>query len=272
MDIVGILGRNVINKAVWQIDYKRHIIILTNSRDSLAQQANKKTFNFYSINNGTPKIRLSMDSTFLGEAELDTGSSGGINLPKEDMPNSINSNNFIKLYGVNNGLFSEIMDTVQTTIVPVLKLGESADIKNALITFNSHLPFALIGNRFLRDYIVTIDWKYQELTLASFQPSSDNLYNNFGFTPKFKDGKIIIGSIIENSAAFNAGLKLNEPILQINQIDLRQANQSDYCELIKNWFKVNNKELSVIVLKENKEIKYTLIKTDLINSIIKAQN
>lgn len=266
LDVVGILGRNVMNKAVWQIDYKRHVMTLTNSRDSLIQIANNQTFRFYSYKNGTPKIRLSIDSIFLGEAELDTGSNGGINLPKAHLPESLKSNNFIKLYGITNGLFSENLETAETTIIPHLKMGDSCEIKNALITYNSILPFALIGNRFLRDYIVTIDWQHQNISLANFREDSDYLRNNFGFLPKFKEGKIIIGSIIENSDAFKAGLRLNDSILQLNQLDLRKATQTDYCHLIENWFNNKYNQLEIIVLKNNKEVKYTLLKTNLIET------
>jgi hypothetical protein len=268
VDVVGILGANMMNKAVWQIDYQRHTITLTNSSDSLTQPINKQVVSFYAVGKGTPKIRLSSDSTYLDEAELDTGSNGGINLSKDVLPSRFESQNFVKILGNTNGLFTSRNDTSATTIIPNLVLGDRLTVQNAVVTFNSTMPFALIGNHFLRNYLVTIDWKYRNITLGELPFKADLRFDNFGFSPKFKEGKLIIGSITENSAAFKAGLYLNEQILQINRTNFRYATHDDYCALIQNWNKIPEPEMTITVLKDNKEVTRTLIKENLLITIL----
>jgi hypothetical protein len=74
VDIVGILGANAMNKAVWQIDFQQKKIILTNSKDSLAQRTDNQIFSFYAQGKKTPKIRLSVAGNYITEADFDTGS------------------------------------------------------------------------------------------------------------------------------------------------------------------------------------------------------
>lgn len=272
IDFVGILGANVMNKAVWQIDYKRKVITLTDSRDSLLQKDNQKTFNFYSEGKGTPKIRVSVNDDYLDEAELDTGSSGGLELTKQKLSHFTTSK-FISLYGSIFSLFSNKLDTTQITVLPIIKLGRDFEVPNTLVSFSSGLSRPLlIGNAFLKDYLVTIDWKRREITLSPAQSNVENQNNTYGFSPKLKDGKIIIGSIYENLAADKAGFKLNDEIVQINEVDFRHASYNDYCQLIQNWKDRKDKEISITVRQGNMEIKRILTQSNIKELILNSQN
>lgn len=220
LDFDGIIGANVMNKAVWQIDYSRKIIILTDSKDSLHQSIDAKSFYFNATGKGTPMLSLSINDQYIGEGRFDTGSNGGIDLPEKDIVTADTTNAFIVKHGFSSGLFADRLESSRTTIAN-FKIGSNFELENTLVTFNKGLPYAIIGNKLMRDYVVTIDWKYQEITLSSFKPNKERRYHTFGFSPSFKDGIIVIGSIYKNSSADLEGLKINDQIVQINTIDCK---------------------------------------------------
>jgi hypothetical protein len=268
VDIVGILGANAMNKAVWQIDFQQKKIILTNSKDSLAQRTDNQIFSFYAQGNKTPKIRLSVAGNYITEADFDTGSNGSISLPKNFIQNVAPLSTFVKKYGITNTLFSSSVDTSYTTILPTLTIGNDLEIKNSITSFDHHLLYALIGTQFLKDYLVTIDWKYQEITLAAFKPNLENSFHTFGFSPLFTGDKIIIGALTEQAAAYNAGLKLGDKILKINQLDFQNLNQNDFCSIQQSMRNNRDTTLSIKVQREHQSIERILIKTNLLETVL----
>jgi predicted aspartyl protease len=268
IDFVGILGANVMNKCVWQIDYQKKIIILTDSRDSLMQSSSRKTFDFYAEGKKTPKIRLSIDGKYIDEVLLDTGSNGGVDLPEKHLQDIGITNKFIIRNSMISGLLSESIETSKTTIIPKLTLGRGTEIENSFLTFNKISPSALIGNRFLQDYLVTIDWKYQEITLVSTQKNKSSINSTFGFSCRLKEQILVIGSLTENSSADKAGLKINDEILQIDEKNYRNFNYSDYCELLENEIEEKTNELLITVKRGDKEMQVKVYKTDLVNEVL----
>lgn len=268
IDFVGIIGANVMNKSVWQIDYQNKTIILTDSRDSLSQPNNKRTFDFNAVGKKTPSIRLSIDGKFIDELSLDTGSSGGMDLPEKDLQNLNTTHKFIIQKAMSSGLFSEHIEASQTTIIPTLTLGQDVEIENSFLTFNKNLPQGLIGNLFLQDYLLTIDWRYQEITLGATQKKTSSLFSTFGFFAGIKAETLVIGSLIEQSSADRAGLKLFDQILQIGERSFRNFSHSDYCELLENGIGEKENELSITVKRGDQEIRVKLHKTDLVNEVL----
>ena len=268
LDFDGIIGANVMNKFVWQIDYSRKIITLTDSRDSLAHPSDARTIDFNATGKGTPMLGLSINGQYIGEGKLDTGSNGGIDLPIKDLVTVDSVNRFIVKQGFSSGLFADRLESSKTTIISNLQIGSDFEIENALVTFNKALPYALIGNKFLRNYLVTIDWNYQEVTLSSFKPHKDRKHHTFGFTPALKEGKIVIGSIYEDSSADREGLKLNDQIVQINAIDFRNSTHESFCELLNNASLKDAAELTITVKRDEEEIKRVLTKQDLVKDVL----
>lgn len=264
----GIIGANVMNKAIWQIDYARKVIVLTSSRDSLHHPADAKSIDFSATGKGTPMLSISINGKYVGEAQFDTGSNGGIDLPQKDIAFVDSASAFIVKHGLKNGVFADKLESSRTTIVPKFKIGYDFEIDSTLATFNKVLPYALIGNKFMRNYVVTIDWIHQEIILSSFKPSKERRYHTFGFTPSFKDGHIVIGSIYENSPADLKGLKINDQIVQINGLDLSDSNYVSYCELLHLQVLKSNTELTITVRRADKEITQVLTKQDLIMDVL----
>lgn len=264
MEVSGLLGANVMNKGVWHIDYRNQKITISDSRDSIPLQDNKHVIGFTSSGSGTPLVRLSSNGKYLGEARLDTGNSGDFEISKSSASPLLPLKKSIKRYGFTSGVFGMYIDTTYTTLLPKLTFGQNFETKNTSVAISSRLTGApLIGYEFLKHYIVTIDWKYQEITFSDYQPSLENRNFTFGFSPLYENGKLLIGSLIEQSAADKAGLKLNEQIVKINGINCEKMTQSDYCDFRNQKILAKSDSLELTIKKGDKEVKYTLSKTDL---------
>jgi len=61
----GIIGANLMRNAIWQINYEKQIITLTNSPDSLSFSSDTLTVPFETKSSGTPMVDLKMDSNIV---------------------------------------------------------------------------------------------------------------------------------------------------------------------------------------------------------------
>jgi Aspartyl protease len=168
-DFDGILGVNVMNQGVWQIDYGKQLITFCNSHEDISQrpvESTLETFNFYSEGKGTPKISLYSYGQYFGEAELDTGSNGGISFPFKTQKMLPDTCVFTTKEHNAGGLFANVNEISKSTQVPSLLLGQKVEINDIPLSFYEHLPYPLIGNKFLSQYIVTIDWSRKEIILT----------------------------------------------------------------------------------------------------------
>lgn len=272
-DFSGFLGANIMNKGVWQIDYANKKITITDSRDSLQFSTDKKVVSFFSTGKGTPIIRMTANGVYLGEAEFDTGNSGNIIFTRQAAANLPPLKGFIKSRGLISGAFGTRKDTILKILLPTLTLSDSFEIRNTPVNLSRSLVGSpLIGYEFLKNYTVTIDWKYQEITFSNYKPSVENPYYVYGFSPRLMDGKLIVASIAEQSAAFKAGLELNDQILQINEMDFKNVTQNQYCDLMQKDLFTTTSTMVVTVRKGEKEVKYELTKTDLRGLLMKEEN
>jgi hypothetical protein len=261
IDISGLIGANVMNKGVWQIDYRRQKITITDTRDSLHFPSDKKTISFDARGGAKkPVIKLKMNGIDLGDAVFDTGNNSTIGMSNKTASAFLPFKTAIKQYRYGSGAFGMYVDTSYTAKLPNLTFGQNFETMHTIVTVNSHLTdLTLIGYQFLKDYVVAIDWKYQEITFYDYQPSKENPYFTFGFTPLFQNEKLIVGGIMIQSAADKAGLKLNDEILEVNGIDCRKIAHATYCDL-----KYTDADtVRLTVKKGDKEVNYTLTKTDL---------
>ena len=80
MDIDGILGANVMRNSIWQIDYQKQLMTITNSTDSLTFTNSLDTIPFTPKHTGTPKIKVQIGDIIQSGVTLDTGSGGHIDL------------------------------------------------------------------------------------------------------------------------------------------------------------------------------------------------
>ncbi len=227
LDIVGILGVNLMNKAIWQIDYAKQIITIKDSRGSLNLIGSEKPINFVAYGKGVPILDLYSDQKYLGELLLDTGSNGSLTLPSEEMSSNLP---FVNKQSINYAAYSAKQRSQKVTILTRVRIGQHFEIQNLVTSFVENEHLNLLGNKFLQNYLVTIDWPNQQLILSSSSNSKEDFHTNFGFSIRLFNKKIVIGSIYKEAKLYKKGLRLNDEVLKINDLNLVNANPSIYCK------------------------------------------
>jgi hypothetical protein len=235
----GLIGKSVIGEGVWQIDYKKSVIRLS---DNILNMPN--LFN-------SEKIKIELDKTlnpFLkiminGKQEkfmLDFGYGGLLSLT-EKTASSLKSTNVLTIEG--EGVISAngvVRENTYVTLLENLTIGKS-ELKNKVAYYSKSNNYNVLGSELAKYFIVTLNFKDKELILT---PYADviNSYETFGFNINLDSNKIYVSKIFNNLNAQNSGLALNDEIISINNKELSDFSICD------RYFNVNN------ILKTEKEI------------------
>jgi predicted aspartyl protease len=235
----GLIGKSVIGEAVWQIDYKKSVIRVS---DNIANMPNL---------DNSEKIKIELDKTlnpFLkiminGKQEkimLDFGNGGLLSLT-EKTASSLKSTNVLTIEGEGeisaNGV---VRENTYVTLLENLTIGKS-ELKNKVAYYSKSNNYNVLGSELAKYFIVTLNFKDKELILT---PYADivNSYETFGFNINLDSNKIYVSKIFNNLNAQNSGLALNDEIISINNKELSDFSICD------RYFNVNN------ILKTEKEI------------------
>jgi predicted aspartyl protease len=263
LDISGIIGVNIMNKGIWQIDYQKNLLIFTDQQNRLSFSNQSNTIHFNTNIYGYPTLPIRVNDIFLDNGLLDTGFNGSILLSEQMIPDSIPSfTQFNYTYAL-HGL-SEASQKIATYPIQLNQFKTD----NSIISFNNLNTSALIGNRFLQDYRVTINWATSELILDQV-PIPNTSYFNFGFYPTSHHNQIIIGSIYENSELYKRGVRLGDQILSLNQIDLSSNTSVSFCQVLQELKKTTDTEITISVIRKNEVLKFRIKKEYWLQKIFK---
>jgi C-terminal processing protease CtpA/Prc len=76
---------------------------------------------------------------------------------------------------------------------------------------------------------------------------------------------LIVGGIYTNSSADHAGLKINDIILKIDTKKYGVLTADQWCNIVENGlFNEEKSTITVIVLRQNEELTFHLVKTKLL--------
>jgi predicted aspartyl protease len=235
----GLIGKSVIGEAVWQIDYKKSVIRVS---DNIANMPNL---------DNSEKIKIELDKTlnpFLkiminGKQEkfmLDFGNGELLSLT-EKTASSLKSTNVLTIEG--EGVISAngvVRENTYVTLLENLTIGKS-ELKNKVAYYSKSNNYNVLGSELAKYFIVTLNFKDKELILT---PYADivNSYETFGFNINLDSNKIYVSKLFNNLNAQKSGLELNDEIININNKELSDFSICD------RYFNVNR------ILKTEKEI------------------
>jgi Aspartyl protease len=257
LTISGIVGANMMNKSIWQIDYRNEQISITDHQDSLPTLRGQKIIPFSVSQQGTPKFKVFDHDKIASDFVLDLGSGGGVSFPKKSFP-KITTLQVIKTMSIGGGIFGQALDTSRMMFLPNMSIGTDANFEHQIVEYRSTLPYGLLGNKFLQDYLVTIDWRSQRLILSDFQLKKDS-YDTFGFSPSFKNGMVKITSIYEKIDNKPNLLQIGDRILRLNTQDCSHFSKADFCNL-----KMPTTDFLDLTIERNQQIfSYRLKKTNI---------
>lgn len=156
--IYGIIGTNVLRKAYWHLDYQRENIQFSNSLDHFSPAKTSYKIPMKPRNAsgwGYNKIEVGIDGVS-GSFIFDTGSAGGFTANPDFWDRYVAANSSPRP-------ISKEADR-QTYLIQQLRLGEIKK-ENVAISIEKNVRL-LMGNDFLEDFSLTIDWENNYLYLA----------------------------------------------------------------------------------------------------------
>lgn len=229
--ISGIIGANWMKKALWQIDFQQQKLRFTSRIDSLQIPANSDTIRFIPNLQGTPAFKFSTSNGMQKDMILDTGSPGNLSMPANGFSKEERNAALLKRFGLTYGIFGSSLDSTFFIQLPTASIGHKLELSNPIVAMETSINKGVMGTAFLQNYLVTIDWQRQYIIFSPISSPEKKKVNNYGFGIELVNDKLIVSSVYKNALNQDQGLEYNDQILMINQRDLRQATQSDYCDL-----------------------------------------
>jgi hypothetical protein len=236
----GLIGKSVIGEGVWQIDYKKSVIRLSDNILNMPNLYNSE------------KIKIELDKTlnpFLkiminGKQEkfmLDFGYGGLLSLT-EKTASSLKPKNILTIEG--EGVISAngvVRENTYVTLLESIIIGKS-DLKNKVAYYSKSNNYNVIGSELAKYFIVTLNFKDRELILTPYD-EVESSYETFGFNINLDSSKIYVSKLFKELNAQKEGLLLFDEIIAVNGKQLN--NLAALCD---RYFYVNN------ILRTEKEI------------------
>lgn len=227
----GIIGTNLLRTCNWKIDYNNKKLLFTDKK--IKPEGDFTEIDFKENFSGSPLL-----VTHIGQynylALMDTGYNGALSIPdslffKNRKSKEIKLN---KGFGKSSmSLYESTPETKHIGLMDTIHI-ENYFIKDIEVNVNSS-PGILIGNALLKNSgEVIINWAKHKLYLAKAKKDEPAVYNTFGFSPFFMDGKIIIVLLWDESDAKSKGIALGDVISAINNEETKNITQEKWCELL----------------------------------------
>lgn len=276
LDIAGVIGANLMKRAIWQFDFERNEIVISDSK-KYTKDNNTNILKFGTGYSGTPIVKVDINGMSDGKAYIDFGAKGFYKsskrtfkkLCKESVKDLCKTTSG---YGsMASGAFGyEEPDSSYLALVHEFSIGskDKAKLTDQLITLSNHSD-KLIGLEFFENYLTTINWKDKELALTKTKSAYDHkisTYNSFGFKVVYQDKKLYIGFIYENSPASKSGLEIGDQITKINQFDFDQSTEDQFCTFQNSNILDTEDQLTLSITRNGKVIDFHLKQEDLFES------
>jgi hypothetical protein len=226
LKVDGIIGANLMRKAIWYIDFVRNEITITNTTDSLKNIKGKfETLRFKQDISGTPKIDIEYNGFVEKDVTFDTGSNGEFSSSFATLLKIKNKKQAIKTAkGFGNksvGIFGNTkLDTTYFAKIDSIKMGE-IKLKNLAVSYEN-AKAKTIGLGFIKNYNTLINWTTKEIHFYKTSEFSNIPLKSVGFSATCNQSNTIISFIYCNSKAQNAGLNFGMAIKSFNGEILEQ--------------------------------------------------
>lgn len=223
----ALIGASIIKNYIWQIDYPRRKIIVTDQPAKITGLENAiripVTFN--------KRLMPYINAKFNGRTEtimFDLGSSSSFTMTEKKARRYCKDKKVIEIVGSGseggNGLLRE---TVKIMNIDSVQIGP-LQLKDQPVVFTPSVQELLIGAPIIKQYIITLRFADNELYFSPI-PRKDTTQGmeSFGLALEYKEGKVVVGSLYKGLPADRAGLQLDDEIKNING---KAPHFKDYCE------------------------------------------
>ncbi|AIZ43351.1 aspartyl protease family protein [Cellulophaga baltica] len=236
LNLDGVIGNNLIKNAIWEIDYEKKVIRLTDnidnfqipeSADIIKFKTNEKK-GYYS-----PNINVKVNKKKRKGVKFDTGSTGGIKLPLDFYSNVLDINKSVEYYGkastaiYGKGQNKKYVDSKVNSI----EIGD-LQLQNQIVTFDENFP--TIGNKFFKNFKIIISYDENNIYMIKQKEYSNTVLENFGFQTGIIDQKAFVALVYKNSNAEKKGVQLGDEIVSVNDLNFSELISKDACNILFN--------------------------------------
>jgi predicted aspartyl protease len=267
LNVDGFIGSNLMKEVIWEFDYERKVITISDKKSSFTIPDNAIHLPFTPALSSTPEVTITYNGVEDKYVTFDTGSNGLFTISKSTLEKIEEKKPPVKkamsfgssgsgLYGVAKA------DTSYMILIDSTQVGGLFIENNAVSVENGA---KLIGTKFLKNFRVIIDWNVKEILLIPVKPFVNNTFESFGFSPFISDNKLIINELYMNSEASEKGIKIGTQILAVDGIDYRTCSADQFCAIIERGLVPEGKKtMTLLVLIDGEEKTLQLTKEDLL--------
>ncbi|MCO4820890.1 MAG: aspartyl protease family protein [Flavobacteriaceae bacterium] len=229
MNLDGILGSNTMRLCNWEFNFQKEQFVIHNNSDFSAPK-NAAELPFKTDKQYDIMIPVGVGANKVRNLKLDTGSNGGLTIPVSIFNTLSDNKRFTSVFTETgkkqSGLFGKAVainrKLTYTDSIAIKGLAmKDVEIKTG--------TSGLIGNEILSRFELAINWKKRVLYFVpTGLPTSFNA--TFGVSIGMnKNGVFYIQAIIEESTAFQKGIRVGMTVLEINGLKLNDPSVS-YCD------------------------------------------
>ena len=257
----GIIGNSLLKLLTWQIDYENRILFVAKDVSFLKTSSipvdvsNKKW--------GVKRISIEIDGDKRSYT-FDTGFNNFIQSNSYLKENLIELNDSINAVSLTGELSADLFgkNKSETFYVKTKSIKFANESIQNQIVFIKENGSSLIGNKCLKNYLITYDWKNSQIYFYRVKPfENDSLFafNEF-FIPDYDQCKFVIVAKWQNDGL---PIKVHDIIDEIDGENVADFSKSELC----NYWELKSKELKTrdeLRVKINGEV-YLLKKKLLLN-------
>lgn len=256
----ALLGASIIKNFSWRIDFPKKTIIVTDNFSKLPALPNTVKMPVTFNERLMPYIEAKLD----GKADkymFDLGSSSSFSITEKTAKKYIQNKELIEIFGGEieggNGVVKTPVNILKAN---TFEIGDAVKYTNKPVVYTKLSNENLIGNPIIRDFIVTLNFKDNELYLSNISETKTiDGWNSFGLNIEYKRNKLVVTTIFSGLPAQKAGLNVGDEIIAIDQQPVT-CNSFCECKLLIDNILQKNLDVTLSVKIDNVEKQIKLIK------------
>jgi hypothetical protein len=266
----GLIGANLLKNCVWQFNFQEKKIVITDQINKLDHLTKAIQIPFKPVSiQQSPNIQVFLNDKDKIDMQFDTGSKGFLTFSSESLIQIVDSGDAVVVHRRSISPIKQTNKEIETyhyVKLKKLQIGEKTFYDLPVGVYKeqdvNQEARGSIGIEFMKYFIVTLDWPEKQIYLT---PREDrDLKHNiktFGLTYDYFDGAVKIASIYWGSEAENKGLKIGDPIFEINgqRVDnLSEEQIQDFLHGKLHFSQESDNSLSLVVHSDGTQKKVEL--------------
>lgn len=233
----GLLGASLLQAAIWQLDFQTRRLTVTDRLSDLPGLGGATRIPFRrSDAAGSPRIEVGVNDRDDVSLLVDLGFNGGIEVPASlfsETGNVLPADAPARDGRPGSTLVADAASVLRIGRLRQLRLGRLR-LPDLPVTTGRGASDFHVGIDFLRHFRVTLDWHQDVLHLELRAPEAAlyDRYRSYGFEPVLDGGELVVGRLWRDSRAARAGMRLGDPVLEIDGRVVRRPDFATYCDLL----------------------------------------